>query len=626
MSKENYQDDLPVLHIDHDLPVLLKRPLHVWTTFASQRHVRAIALSPEGDIWLATTGGVLHWWSDQKQFTRYTSTDGLPGNSILAVAVDGRGQVWAAHEQYGLYYLENKRWQAAQRIQELIELNLLSSTDHLWPPFAEISAINCLTVDAADHLWVVKPQGIYVLDGSPDNPELQSIPLPAGTPPRALTISASGEIWICQARGVFRYDEGKWERVLNSPDVLQLALQGDNLWLGTCRGLIRVDLESREIVSRIPTEREITALAATAEGVWFASAGKVARATAEGADKPLSVSDDEVRIAALAPDAHGRLWIGCEQGLLELHKNKFLLTKQPPDVIGPSTPEEPAAAMSNMILSLTVYQNREVSQLWIGTSQDLVCLDLQDDEWRKYPDLQGVQHLVVSDPNQEVSVVSRLEGLHRLQLSSGESTLELGPIIFALTVGPDGMLWAVTSHGLLRKKESKWSVVLSARELGHRHVRLLVHTGQTLWIGTSQGLLAYRPEAQVGALFDPVLPGGFASVRALLAIPHQDGDELWVAMEQGLYVGRPSDLPASKPRLRYEVNALLWDAANNLIWVGSEVGLFSFTQQGHKRDHFTVHNSGLSANRITALALSSAGGGQSKLWIGTPCGLSCLRY
>lgn len=658
MSKDNYQDDLPVLHPDDELPAFLgvSNPVHreasrkvypAWTTLASQRYVRAIALSKGpstgsgrgGDLWLATAGGVLRWWPDRRHFTRYGSEHGLPGNSVLAVAVDGSGRVWAAHEQYGLSYLENEHWHAYEMIEQHLEAEALPSADQIWQPFSALSAISCLTVDAAGRLWVAKPQGIYVLEVGAwqieptdshhketdhDPKPWQAPPLPSGTPPRALAVNESGEIWICQARGVFRGLAGdpggtnnEWERYLGWPDVLQLALQGENLWLGTLRGLIRVHLPSgeREVLS----SNEITALSATSQGVWFASRGRVGRAT-EGGPPRFLPDFGAGRIAALAPDPSGELWIGGERGLFGGRPDAIepQLTKQAPDVIG-------IRAMSNMILTLAVPE-KQPTELWIGTSRDLICLDFQTKSWRKYRDLQGVEHLVVSNPDGEIWAASRLEGLFRLSPQRAESERVLAPPLLAFADGAEGTLWAVTSDGLHRRQGVEWPVVWGSRKLRRLNVRLLRAQANRLWLGTSDGLFLCHPDAKEPKAINCVLRQ--VSVQALLPIPHAEDevDFLWVGTEQGLYAGKAEELSADKPLARCRVNALAWDAANQLIWVGSERGLLSFTPQGSKRNHFTVRESGLSANRITALALTSATDGKNQLWIGTPCGLSCYIY
>ena len=85
MSSQDYRLDLPVLFGGEDLPVpvvnrefqqeFTKDKAYVeWHNLASQRHIRDLAFDPvRGDLWLATGGGVLHWFPRGERFTRYGS-------------------------------------------------------------------------------------------------------------------------------------------------------------------------------------------------------------------------------------------------------------------------------------------------------------------------------------------------------------------------------------------------------------------------------------------------------------------------------------------------------------------------------------------------------------------------
>jgi hypothetical protein len=43
-------------------------------------------------------------------------------------------------------------------------------------------------------------------------------------------------------------------------------------------------------------------------------------------------------------------------------------------------------------------------------------------------------------------------------------------------------------------------------------------------------------------------------------------------------------------------------------------------------NEFNVHNSGLGANRVNAIAISTGNSGETILWVGTPCGFSYYSY
>ena len=80
---------------------------------------------------------------------------------------------------------------------------------------------------------------------------------------------------------------------------------------------------------------------------------------------------------------------------------------------------------------------------------------------------------------------------------------------------------------------------------------------------------------------------------------------------------------------RRSITALAWDNAGQQLWVGTDRGLFQLTPSGEQwtiSQEFTVQTSGLAVNRILTLALQPLASGQTKLWIGTPCGLSIYEY
>ena len=76
--------------------------------------------------------------------------------------------------------------------------------------------------------------------------------------------------------------------------------------------------------------------------------------------------------------------------------------------------------------------------------------------------------------------------------------------------------------------------------------------------------------------------------------------------------------------------ALAWDNNAISLWVGTDKGLFRLVKKNTweivDKDKFDIHNSGLAANRVITLTLSTGEMGETKLWIGTPCGLSCYTY
>src|SRR5579884_405817 len=271
MIKDDDRSDLPTLREGvRDLPVLLpaSKPHHepavatvypAWSSFASQRHVHSLALSPKtGDLWLATAGGILHWHPDLKTFTRYGSEHGLVGNKTTALALDGHGLVWAAHEHGGLSYLDGAVWRPYMPLDKKV--------------------VSCLHADKTGRLWIGTAGSIYAVV-NPDSEPVVELPF-TGDPPRSLVIAENDDLWLCNARGIFHRQEDGWVLAIAQTGILTLASWTHRLWLGTIGGLMVRDLATTK-VSRVETwpAGEVTALAPTPDGVLVACGGQVGLAT-----------------------------------------------------------------------------------------------------------------------------------------------------------------------------------------------------------------------------------------------------------------------------------------------------------------------------------------------------------
>ncbi len=576
MSTEDEKVDLPVLRMDdRDLPILVpgSGPRHEpasadacpgWFSLASQRHIRGLVLDPaKSEVWLATGGGVLRWVPDLHCFTRYGSEHGLQGNAVVAVAVDGNGLVWVAHENSGVSYLDG----------------------NIWRPYTALNEIttNCLNKDSSGRLWVGSASGVYAIR-SPSQAPMIELP-PFGEPPRAIAVASEDDVWLCSARGVFHFERGDWARYHGRPDVLTLLRWKEDLWLGTLGGLVQIKLNTgEEYHNDTWPMSEVTALAPTAEGVWAAIGGEVGRAT-DGSWIPISRQRLKVRITGLAERGDEEVWIGTHHGLLRADPTGicFQLTDTPPDVIGLADSRRPSVPLSNMIQALAVQQGATGTVLWIGTANGLFCLDILTE--------------------------SPLTAL-------AEST---GPF-----------LWVAGLDGLYRGDGLTWTCVIPASKLPEKSwiwTVMQTHPGR-VWLGTSIGLFVYNPDTDALTVASGI-PGN-PGIRLLLSISKGESEYLWVGTNDGLYAGPPDALKPVPSFEGQKVTALAWDHTSTILWVGtSGSGLFCLSEQGKGWKivrAFTARNSGLAADRVTTLVLSSGESGERNLWIGTPCGLSRYTY
>ncbi|MHC5916513.1 MAG: ligand-binding sensor domain-containing protein [Nostoc sp.] len=625
MSSKDYQLDLPVPVGGEDLPIPVAdaapqqeqpsdKAFLEWGNLVSQRHVRHLAFDPtQENLWLATGGGILHWKLELNRFVRYASEHGLPGNSVLAVTVDGAGQVWAAHEQFGIYYLKNDTWRPYRILGEV--------------------KVSCLTLDSTGKLWAGTSSGIYSIN-TPDRKPAIELP-PAGFPPRAMSIVDENDIWLCNAQGVYNYKNANWVRTSDSvqPDVLTLARQGENVWLGTFRGLVRIDLSTNKL-HKIDTTYpgEVTALAPHPQGVWAACGGQVGLATETGWT-PLTEKRFNAIITSLLAGRDDQVWIGTHDGLLRGENKQILLhlTDNPPDVIGLASREKSPPTFSSLVQALSVQQFAGRSILWIGTALGLFRYDLFTESWRRYGQLasQDIRAIITSQDQETVWVASWSSGLHSLkQQNELQTAPNISEPILTLTAGSD-RYWAIGLDGLYQYKNSAWVQVISNKVLPVRGWLQAIAQAVTdhVWLGTSAGLLLYKTDTKG---LTPITGNlGSADVRSLQAINRDESEQVWVGTSQGLYIGNVDNwepIPELENRV---ITALVWDKNNGSLWVGTDRGLFCLLSQGNAWkmvNEFNIHNSGLGANRVTALTISTGEDKETKLWVGTPCGLSCYTY
>ncbi len=191
-------------------------------------------------LWIGTQdGGLNRFDRNLDRFIAYRmgSKDlyRIPSNNIRALTATSDGQLWVASYLGGLFSV-NDQDSAFYQPQFSFQPGLKN--------------INCLTVDAADNLWIGSNTGLYKWS-SGDRKEGRDPQKVLNTAIRALTIDYSGNIWAGSAQdGLYvyhpvseklrHYSEKNNELPSNSIRSVFQTKEGE-LWIGTIDGLAIYD-------------------------------------------------------------------------------------------------------------------------------------------------------------------------------------------------------------------------------------------------------------------------------------------------------------------------------------------------------------------------------------------------
>jgi len=556
------------------------------------------ASSPTGGTQARTATGLR---APTPQFRRFGTADGLPDPTISALLQDRDGYIWVATGSALARYdgVEFKVWPhraddpysgPSDRVRAL----LVDSQGRLWgggddglvrydaardgflhwrhddkvPDSLGGSQIGAVVQGHDDSLWIgISDGGLDHMLGDgrfehvhhdPANPRSLT-----NDDVRALLAEPDGRLWIGTGAGLdLRERDGSFSHVrfedqdgrpLASPLVFALAQDGNDLLVGTVRGLFRLAADG--VAHGTPLEgvpqAPVSSISPDGTGrLWLGTTNGLVlrdrdgRLYRSGADQLLPYALPGQVVLRLLHDREGGLWLGTDNGLAYLAPdwNDFTRSIHRPD--------DPASLSPGSFTAVTAAAD---GKLWIG-SQDGV-IDRLD------PVTQTVEPAVV-----------RLPGAHHNS-------------IYGMAADARGRLWINAANGSFRYSQGHLeSIAVPAQpynveldengaaymglvpngvctvaadstrcepltfadsELAQASTNDMRWHGRALWLGTEKGMVRWEPG-------QPVRYVDGVERRFVRALDFR-GDALWVADADSLSVYRWQDGRATR-MARYPLN------------------------------------------------------------------------
>jgi len=449
--------------------------LDTWTTDDGlpQNTIHAIAQTPDGYLWVSTQEGLARF--DGHTFTLFSkkNTPAFTNNDILSLQVDHTGALWIGTNGGGLLRYQDHHFDTFTTADGLV-------SNH----------VGSLYEDDEGRLWIGTREGLSYFK----NGRFASLAIADGlVDNHVMSIhgDAQGTIWIGTIAGMSTYHDGQLGQDARWTDEVILTVFSDSrgaLWVGTETNLQRHQAGSKMVFS------DTDGLVGTSGlSLYEDRAGTLWVGTENGLNRfdgtrfeTLSTTDglnDDV-IWSIFEDREGSLWFGTTSGgLHQLKDLKFttLTTRE-------GLPSD---------LTTAIHEDAR-GVLWIGTDGN---------------------GLARHAPDGTVTTFSTADGLP-------------DDYITALASTPDGSLWIGSwGGGLTRYRNGRFDTFTTADGLTHDNI-LVIYPDEdgTLWIGTVEGITRYR-----NGRFDTFTAEQGLHNEVVWTILRDTQGVLWAGTQEGLH-------------------------------------------------------------------------------------------
>jgi ligand-binding sensor domain-containing protein/signal transduction histidine kinase len=491
----------------------------------------------------------------------WQTDDGLPHNSVLAIAQTTDGYLWVGTQQ-GLSRFDGVRFVAVQGSKG---------------PGFRSQSITALCASRSGALWIgTADRGLFVVRDGLLQPFENEHLLRTGSI-KALLETRDGSLWVGTTNGLFQWNAGRlaqWTTNDGLAENLIRALYEDRdgvLWVATGNPGLSCFRDGAFVQQPLPKAvyGALRAICMDAQGSLWVGANSgltcVNRREMETLQFTKTRGLPDNIVSVVHEDREGHLWVGTYGGLSRIANGKVIIEHNPRD-----EPFDPV---------YTMFEDRE-GTLWVGTKGGLSQLNLQP--ITAYTKQHGLTHNAVTSVYEDAA----------------------------------GTLWIGTWGGGLNWMEEEvikgFPFVVSAPEYV-----LAIHEGpsKSLWFGSDYSI-------GMGRLRDGNLEMFRAEdglVGSAVKVIHEDrrGD-LWVGTGNGLNRLREGTFTryTTENGLTGDSIQVIHEDRQGVLWFGTSRGLTRW--QNERFDRFTT-SGGLPHDSIGAIYEDSEG----NLWLGTHGGGLC---
>lgn len=533
-----------------------------------QNTVQAIAQTADGYLWLGTEAGLVRFNGRKFRTFDPSNEPAIRSNSVPALAARPDGGLWIGTRSGLVLYQAGRfvRWGTAEGLRnETVRALALRGDGKLW--VGTNGGVGLFDGQRFEH-WITREQGL------------------ASNGVRALA-GWAGELWIGTGNGlsVLRDGAERATPVSGMPVDTIRAITRDRqgrVWIGTeTSGLFVAEpggsrVRRFQAATRLSSD-SIRALLEDRDGhLWIGTVGgglhRQARGELEGIKQAQGLPSDHVR--SIFEDREGSIWVGMEAGGLAQFKEGRAITWSAIDGL-----------RSEFIRAVRADAKGE---LWVGTEGGGL-FRLSAGRLIAAPEKALERAFVTAIlPARDGALWIGTEGQGAFRVGAGRTKTFSTAYglsensVWALAEERDGTIWLGSSNGLVRVRGGEQQVFRTADGLRGNSIRSLHAAADgSLWIGNrSAGLQRWRN----GRFENVELPAG-ARHAGITGYREEPDGTIWMSSSQGIlhwdgqriqHVGARHGLPSES------LFQVLDDGAGRL-WFSSSRGLFSVDREALKR-------------------------------------------
>ncbi|MBN1976783.1 MAG: hypothetical protein JW918_05230 [Anaerolineae bacterium] len=440
-----------------------------WTSYTATGHVNDLAFDHEGNLWIATPGGLLKWDIDSNEITRYTAADGLADNWVEKLAVAPSGELWVATSGGILR-------------------------------FAPSASGGTPAAGRSGHAWITYDKD----NGLPCNGVTD------------IAFASNGDVWVSTyGCGVARFDGSTWTTYAEEDGLLERhvlcanAASNGSVLFGTWGGVAHFDGHnwlSYTTANGLISHGVETIAEDPAGGVWFGTWAGIGRLSGS-----LWTSYDAggvgTWVESIAVDSENAAWAGTTAGIARFDPTTWawhtvLAIDGQPEERGVSIAFAPDGSLWAGTYNSGIYH-------FDGSTADISsALTTGGGTWTNYTLHSSLPSnkvaAIATAPDGTLQVATRPDRYdqgggtwqydgHAWTRAPIEDSVAGGDAPSTVTA-PDGAVWAIQERGVACFDDEQWTTYTVENGLIDDDVRsIAIAADGAVWVGTNDGLSRYVP-------------------------------------------------------------------------------------------------------------------------------------